>query len=230
MKRKFIILSYLVLFYCSDSLGQFRVIRSINEIDFIIGPGVSSLRGADDFGESKIKIGYLAGLNFNYYKPNGTKWSFSAKLLYEKKGNRTEKEIFYFIDASTQQLSLGKQISETDIWAITLPLLWQYRIKEGPINFYAEAGVFGSLIKRMETKFSSPDQGSFTNTRNNINEIDWGVSIGIKADYAVTERLTIVIGLLSNVGLVDIINNSAAKTTNASLYIGTKIIKLRHRN
>lgn len=229
MKFYLIILSTFFLLPGPDSFSQLRLIKTLDNIDFMIGSGVSTLRGTNSFDENSVnKIGYFTGFNFNYNNMNCERCSLSVRLLFEKKGNKTEKEIFYYIDAATQQLKMGKQIAESDLWAFTLPLLWQYRIKEGSTNFYAEAGGFGSLIKKMKFKFSSPDQGSYTTTLNNINEFDWGLSLGIRAEIIIKEKTTLVTGILSNIGLTNI-SNVAAKTTCTSLYIGTPIMKSRRK-
>ncbi|MCU0344948.1 MAG: PorT family protein [Ignavibacterium sp.] len=209
------------------AFGQFSVIKDIDEIGFMAGPNFSKLKGADVFGVSKIKTGYHMGVNLNYYYPNTRRWSFSVNFLYERKGHKTENELFYYIDPSAQQLVLGKQTIETDIWAITAPILWKYRLNGGPVKFYIDVGGYCSLIKKMEFNFYSPDQGSFTDTRNNINEFDWGVSLGVRADYVINDKLILTTGILSNYGFASINDNSKTSITTTSIYVGTRIMKSR---
>ena len=197
----------------------------MDEIGFIVGAGFSNLIGTDVFGESKTKAGYLAGINLNYYYLNTKKLSFTVTPLYEKKGYKTENKMFYYLDPSKQYLVLGKQTNETDIWAITVPIMWKYRLNEGPVKFYTSIGGYGSLIKKMEYNFYSPDQGSFKSSRNNINDFDWGISLGLSADHRFNDKLILCAGALSNVGFAGIINNSKAVITTTSLYIAVRIIK-----
>lgn len=205
--------------------AQFSVIKDLDEIGFIAGAGFSDVMGSDFFGESKTKRGYLAGINLNYYYINTKRLSFSLTLLFERKGYKTENETFYYIDPSKQQLVLGKQTNETDIWAITTPILWKYRLNVGSVKFYTGAGGYGSLIKKMEHNFYSPDQGSFKSTRNNINDFDWGMSVTLSADYTINDKVILCAGVLSNFGFASIINNSKASITTTSLYISFRIIK-----
>lgn len=229
MKLKFIILLSLVITLPFDVKAQFKVIRALSSIDLIMGPEMYTTSNNGDYGyENKIKLGHVIGLHFNYEKPT-KKWSINIKLMYEKKRNVMENEIFYYIDSITQQLKLGNEVIETNMWAITLPLLLQYRLKEGPINLYTESGVFGSMIKQIEFEFNSPHQGVFLNTRNNINEFDWGISAGLKADYAMTNKLKIVTGITCNIGLVNLVDNGSSNTIGLIWYVGARLIDFKRR-
>lgn len=225
MKIKPLIVTVVILFSMHAAYAQFGVIKDLDEIGFIAGAGFSNVKGSDVFGESKTKQGYLAGINLNYNFINTKRLSFSLILLFERKGYKTENEMFYYIDPYKQQLILGKQTNDTDIWAITMPILWKYRLNEGPVKFYAGAGGYGSLIKKMENNFYSPDQGSFKSTRNNINDFDWGMSLTLSADYTINDKVILCAGVLSNFGFTSIINNSKASVATTSLYISFRIIK-----
>ena len=206
---KSLLLSTVLLFSMVFCFGQSKHIL----IGVEGGPSLVSLRN-DDNKDLKSKIGYAAGLSFEYFL--NEKFGIKSGLLFEKKGAKDEITLINAEGTPTGTVDIDNQYDY-----IVLPLLFAYHTP-GEFSFYANAGpYFGVLLSNMvyyeETDSSPGQKEDFTSETNTL---DFGLTVGIGTNISLSDDFLLGIDIKNNLGLTKTIGSS--KTNSLGLLLGLK--------
>lgn len=187
------------LLHIAVSQGQEKL-----KLGAIAGANYNNFIGPDAYDS---QFGFTAGVSFEY--PFHKKWSFLSGLAFERKvGTNTFENIFY--DNFNPALPIGLQPYRSVVrhgWVtfdyITIPLAFRLKVdKKG--FWFADMGTYFSYLHRAEFEVSEQAGQGYVVLGEHTNRIDGGLLIGIGARFRlVNSELTISVrdqlGLVNNV-------------------------------
>jgi Outer membrane protein beta-barrel domain len=230
-KYKILLASFIFLSLAITAQAQFRsILKSIDELEVIGGPGLVSLHGSSSLEEyKKSKIGYIVGIG-SYWNIK-KRFSGAMKFIFERKGINTLIQGKYF-DHTTQQLENGEAEYKLNFDYLSLPITIRYFLDSKKL-FYAEAGVYASyLLKcRIEVEYSWQQAHDYSDMTDRYYDFDGGITLALGYKFKVTDNASIGFWMSTNYGLFNVgrqqLNPIADNVRHKTLSIGVGISRMR---
>lgn len=185
-----------------------------NEIRIGLNTGATlfNFRGNSVVENSDSKIGFLAGISFEYYMNENisikTNLNYERKSLSQSGGYYDENGIFIEMEANIHYDYL------------TLPILFKYEFGNTN-NFYVNGGPFLGLLLNAKIKGDNSPSDDITSLNK---KIDGGLSLGIGTKFQLNSKNILSIELRDNYGLlniseVSVLDNGTIKTNSLNLIL-----------
>jgi hypothetical protein len=232
MKRKFGLAFFILIASISISKGQFRLLKSIDDIEFSIGPSIVSLHNKNLSDIRQPKIGYTIRLNFLEFLDDNI--ILNTGLYFERKGLKTKYKVSYYdprIDSSNCMCTTSDGYSKNDVSMNYATLNPQLRILLTKSKFYIDLGFYLSYLLKSNSKtINLWDNTTYYN--NNIDQnrkFDFGCSLSL--GYRITMNKRVVNFILSeNYGILNITNpDFSSTTTNTNAFSFTISLNLKNK-
>src|SRR5258706_2334440 len=179
--------------------NRLRTITSKMEV--FIGPSSVSIHGNEGFANFGVpKVGYAGGIGFIHNF--GRIVALNARILWERKGFRQREVITYVPDPGGAPVT-GTLTSNITNDYLTISILPRFAFgKYGRFNIGA-GGYFGSLRKSKTTNhyFYPIHYNVTTNSKNEYNQYDGGLSFNLGYTFPFRRSLSFTIQFLNNYGL-----------------------------
>jgi hypothetical protein len=176
------------------------------KIQLIIGPSLLYPIGTfnDENNPRRVMMGYSFGIGFQKLQSN--KFEVMLRLLYERKGYKTE---YINIDSIGNVSNVYNTQNLTYLSFNLLPSIFLNKEKKSKLI----AGAYFSLLTQnaFEQKAFLNGQYSFSYFVNNVKDrfdtYDYGISFGVCQTKYISENIDIGLQLLGNFGLNNIVPN-----------------------
>lgn len=196
--------------------AQFRVLKSIDEIEIAGGPSLVSLYNENITNDiRKPKIGFTVRVGLLYTLSE--RFSLNTSFLYERKGLKTRYEVWYYdpsIDSTNCQCttSLGTKENNSNIDYLTLSTIVNFLPEK--TNFYVGAGPFLSYLFKIKSYSKNlwDNSISYSGDNDSLKDIDLGISLSLGYKLALKENVFLNFQAMNNYGLLNIGNTSVTKT------------------
>lgn len=184
-----------------SSMAQIgTLIKGIDEVEIMAGPGLVSLRGITHPEYNETKVGYTAGIGASWYLSNKT--ALSTKLLLERKGNRRSYEVTYFDELSQEFKGQIEEIRILDY--LSVPVTFRFFFDKRKY-FFVEAGPYGSYLHKAQSITNLSWRGKDINNRkDSYTEFDAGIFVGAGYRPPLSRSLSAGFLISSAYGFTDI--------------------------
>lgn len=216
------LLSVVLILIVINLQAQFRLLKSINEVEILAGPSLVSLSGKF-WEEGQVnKVGFSTGFGLDF-KISRT-FSFSPKILFELKGAGRVNETLYY-DSLTSTYKAGKIESSTDFYFFSLPLLVRYKFGQ-KIRFYIEGGGYLSYLVKQQYKSHSLFNGKKVeiNGIDDWERCDFGWSIKASMCKDISSNKSLALSVLNSSGLNQLQKEKTSDTFTRSTSLLISII------
>ncbi|MFC5195350.1 porin family protein [Bizionia hallyeonensis] len=176
------------------------------------GINYPSVYGFDNAKYHNFKAGFLIGASFDYYLSE--KLSLKTNINYEQKTQEYRITFFSYYGGTES----SNQDFNRKIGLINIPILLKYEFWNS--NFFMNAGPFINFVISDKTDSEYLEYGNGPAPESN--KIDTGISAGIGANIALSDKHTITIEIRDDFGLIN--TSSVPEYYDASLK--TNMIKL----
>ena len=181
-----------LLLICVGMIFSFNLIAQ-NELKIGVNAGINypDVRGYDYAKYQNFNVGYLFGINFEYYLNENL--SLKTNLNYERK-SKEHKITYYNYDAEE---SGSKKFSEMYDY-INVPVLVKYEFLNS--HAFVNAGPFFNYLLNHKFEAGYPEEDSAISPRK---KTDFGISLGIGAQLPLDEKHFFTLEVRDDFGMLD---------------------------
>ncbi|VAW27506.1 hypothetical protein MNBD_BACTEROID06-781 [hydrothermal vent metagenome] len=213
----------LTLILLLNLLFVFNSLAQITQIDFMVGPNLSSARGSNSTEElwsPDISISGGVGITYSV----ATKSAIIVKLLFENRAFTNTDKINY-TDENNLPVEANGEVN-LNVAYINIPFLYSYQFGN-KVKFNIETGPYVGIYLYDKLKVEVEGLPNVDAAQLNSNASDFGVSLGFNAYYPVSDKMSLKFGVQNYLGFNDISGDFSSfgdfKTNTLALQLGISL-------
>lgn len=224
--KKHLLTATFALLTCS-LFAQIQLLKSIDEVELMVGPSIEVLRGRENSEDNVVKVGYAAygGVSWNISNKIGIK----LRVGYHRKGQNREAQVSYWNSDSQEEIQTIF-FSKRNLDYLVVPISFVYKPFDRQLPLCLEGGVFISSLRRAQTIGVYSDGGRPKETFDVMSDHekgDWGMVLGIDYQIISLSQLNLLFAVFYQFGFFDV-STAPSYTTyhnlkTSSLFFSVKI-------